>query len=355
MSATLPFPRTASIVGNTRTLTAPFTGVQRYVSEILAALSGRIDVVGPRRPSQGISGHLWEQAVLPGLLEGRLLWSPSNTGPLRVRRQVLTVHDLVPVEHPEWVGRRFGAWYRYLQPKLIPSVRRVIAISNFTREAILAHFRVPAERVVMIHNGVERRFHPRCDAEKRAAQEHCRIPTPHYILSVGSLESRKNLRRLLLAWRAIAPRVPHEICLVLAGKRGASQVFPQLDLDPVPERVHFTGHVPDEHLPALMSGALAFAYPSIYEGFGLPPLEAMACGTPVVTSRTTAMPEVVGDAALLVDPLNEEELADALLRVVESTELRAQLRARGLQRAAQFSWERAAQETLRVLNAALDS
>ena len=137
--------------------------------------------------------------------------------------------------------------------------------------------------------------------------------------------------------------------LVVAGARGSSRVFESVRLDPLPPQVHFTGYVSDEQLPALYSGALALVYPSLYEGFGLPPLEAMACGTPVVTSNGTSLPEIAGDAAVLVDPEDVDSIAEGILRVVSSSALRDNLRRLGLDRASRATWESTAQQTLQLL------
>lgn len=337
------------IVCNTRALTAPFTGVQRYISALLGALGSQIDRAAPRAPRQGIGGHLWEQSMLPHLCRSRLLWSPSNSGPLAVRRQVVTVHDLVPIEHPEWVSPAFGGWYRFLLPRLLSRVDRIIAVSAFTKRTIVERCGVPAERIDVVHNGVDERFAPQPAERIEAAMRVLGIPSRRYILSACSLEPRKNLKRLLLAWEALRDELGSDVHLVLAGKYGSPRIFPALNLDRIPARVHFAGNVPDDHLPALMSGATAFVYPSLYEGFGLPPLEAMACGTPVLTSNTTAIAEVVGDAGILVDPTDVGNIAERLLQLCRSSELRDALRARGLERAAQLTWARSARKTMAIL------
>ena len=143
------------------------------------------------------------------------------------------------------------------------------------------------------------------------------MPCRHYVLCVGSLEPRKNLPRLLQAWSRIQSEVPGNVWLVLTGKKGNERIFADAaGLSRLPPRVHLTGHVPDDVLPALYAGAIAFAYPSVYEGFGLPPLEAMAAGIPVLTGNQTSLPEVVGDAGVMVDPYDVDALADGLLRLL---------------------------------------
>jgi len=277
-------------------------------------------------------------------------WIPSNSGPLSVRHQVVTLHDLVVVDHPESLGSAYRNWYKFLLQRLIPNVDCVITVSNFSRDRIMDAYKVAPDRVRAIHNGVDARFVPADEAQIQQAVGKLGIPSRSYVLSVCSLEPRKNLRRLLMAWESIAGKIDPQTYLVLAGQQGARQVFADLDLGKIPERVHFAGRVPDEDLPALMSGASVFVYPSIYEGFGLPPLEAMACGAPSVASNTTAMAEVLAGAAALVDPLDPEAIGDAILRLVSSGELRNEMITKGRARASSFTWARAAQRTMAVLN-----
>jgi glycosyltransferase involved in cell wall biosynthesis len=175
------------------------------------------------------------------------------------------------------------------------------------------------------------------------------LPSGSYVLTVGSIEPRKNLHRLLAAWDIVARRRSDEVWLVVVGSKGVDRVFRSVELDRIPRRVHFAGYVDDARLAALLSGALLFAYLSEYEGFGFPPLEAMSAGIPTITGNRTSLPEVVGDAALTVDPFDVEAIADALERLLSDTALRADLARRGAQRAKQFTWSTCAAKTLDVL------
>jgi len=298
---------------------------------------------------RGAMGHLWEQTYLPAASGDRLLWSPNNTGPIAVARQVCTMHDIIPVEHPEWFNARFAGWYQWLLPRLAHRVRHMIAVSQFTKDRIVERFGVNPDKITVVWNGVDAQFRPRSADEIAQVREALGIQSPRYLLSLGSLEPRKNVGRLLTAWSRLKRELPDDLSLVVVGSKGTSLVFRDAAIKEIPEGVHFVGYAKQEHLPALYSGALALVYPSLYEGFGLPPLEAMACGTPVITSNTTSLPEITAGAALLVDPLDEEEIAGAILKIVREEELRKLLRARSLARASGLTWDVSAMTTRKVL------
>lgn len=311
-----------------------------------------IDLVKPGRAMQGLGGHAWEQLILPSKLHGRLLWSPSNSGPLAIEKQVVSIMDVSPLDHPEWSSREFSCWYQFLIPRLIKRVRRVITISEFSRERILYYCPEAASKIHVTLLAADQCFQPVSELMVAAINRRLNLPSCHYIVALGSLEPRKNLQTLLKVWTQIQSKLPDEVWLVLAGAKGKSLVFGNQSYENLPPRVHLTGHVPDDALPALYSGALASIYLSSYEGFGLPPLEAMSCGTPVLVSNTTSLPEVVGDAGLMVDAYDVDAIGDNIIRLVENTRLRADLSLRGLARAKEFSWDRTAQQTWQVLEEA---
>jgi glycosyltransferase involved in cell wall biosynthesis len=339
---------------NGRFLEQDLTGVQRYAHELLLRMPG-LDVISPRRPLGSAKGHLWEQFVLPRLCRGRLLWSPGNTGPLGYENQVVTIHDASTLEHPEWFSGAFAKWYRFLLPRLARRVRRVITVSEFSRRELARLCAIPEEKIVAIPNGIGPRFAPATEDQKAALRRKHALEKP-FVLYLGSLEPRKNLRVLLEAWKEVAPR-GHE--LVLAG--AASRIFKERGFGGLPEGTRLLGRVGDDELAALLSAADWFAFPALYEGFGFPPLEAMACGTPVLCSNAASLPEVCGPAfdpaagesagtALYFDPRQVDELVAQLRRALAlDAGRRARLVAQGRAQAALFTWDRCAQETSALL------
>lgn len=278
-----------------------------------------------------------------------LLFVPAHVLPLwRPRRTVVTIHDLgyrfFPEAHPP--HRRLELHLSTMWNVRVAS--RVIAISQATKDDLARHYSVPENKIAVVHHGVAPRFRPTEDSTARA---HYGLPE-RYLLYLGTLQPRKNIERLLRAHAQLPPRAP---ALVLAGARGwyFERIAAVIDELALGRRVHLPGYIDDADVPALLSGAIALVYPSLYEGFGLPALEAMACGTPVIAADTSSLPEVVGEAGLLVDPLNTEQLAAAIERVWTDEDLHRELRRRGLERAAQFSWARCAEETMDILEEAL--
>jgi glycosyltransferase involved in cell wall biosynthesis len=335
---------------NLRTLGYGITGVQRYLLGLLPHMPAGLHSIKPSRALQGVKGHVWEQFYLPTQLRRRLLWSPGNTGPIGVSRQVLTVHDAATLDHPEWFERKFALWYAALLPRLIRKVRAVITVSHFSRERIVQLTDVDPESVHVIPNGVEPRFHPLDPESIQKVRTKFNLSNP-YILSVGSLEPRKNLPLLLEAWR-----LGRFEGATLAVVGASGHLFPKFQLDSLPERVSLLGRVDDEMLPVLYSGAAGFVYPSIYEGFGLPPLEAMACGCPVAVSDIPAHREVCGSTATYFDPFRADDLSSKLQFLLQlDSQSRALRAAGGLRHAASYSWERAASDSWRILQGATNA
>ena len=328
------------------------TGIQRYAHEISRRLRAKEDVefldLPVRCASNRVLSYLWEQIGLPLSLPGSgVLWSPTGSGPFAVGRQVVTFHDGVVLSHPEWFSKAYVLRRRLLLPLLLRRARKIITVSQFSKRHICTHAPVESGEVEVIYNGVNHdQFYPVSERRVKETRDQLDLPE-HYLLALGALEPRKNFGRLLRAWERAERQLSDECFLVLAG--GSVRVLKDVSLRTRSERVKVLGYVADEHLAPLYSGAAAFAYPSLLEGFGLPVLEAMACGTPVVTSNVTSLPEVAGEAAVLVDPFDVDAIAEGVTRVLEDRTLQEELRRKGLERAGQFTWERAAEETWRVL------
>ncbi|MBA3945821.1 MAG: glycosyltransferase family 4 protein [Herpetosiphonaceae bacterium] len=298
---------------------------------------------------------LWEQLCAPLLLardRPSVLFCPLNVVPLAAPcPTVVTIHDLAFLRLPE---RFRPAKRRYLTLLTSLSVRRarhVITVSDFTRREVIELLHVPPEHVTAIPNGRDETLSPPEPAAVAAFRQRHALP-PAFLLFVGTLEPRKNLLTLLRAYAEVRDRI--KLPLIIAGGKGwlYEPIFALVDELELGEHVRFTGYVDQADLPLWYGAATASIYPSLYEGFGFPPLEAMQCGTPVITSNTTSLPEVVGDAALLIDPHDVAALAAALLRIATDPALRADLRARGLARAQHFDWHYTATATLNVLRTA---
>ena len=319
------------VVVNGRFLTRRVTGVERYAHEILRRIGNCAQVKSTRW--QSWRGHTWEQCILPTQLkQNSVLWSPANTGPLLVRQQALTIHDLSPLEHPEWFRTSFAVWYRLFLPLLVRRVQRVFTPSEYVKQKVMRRFGI--NEVIVTPNGVDpSRFYP------SAKQTLFALPQD-YILFVGTLEPRKNLEHLLHAWNAIKQEFK-DTWLMIVGVSGS--VFRTVNLSQQTERVRFLGYVDDETLAGLYASASLFVLPSHAEGFGLPALEAMASGAPVIVSDGGALPEVVGDAGLIFCLSEPNALKTAMKECLRDEKLRAELGEKGLERARKFSWQRTAE------------
>ncbi len=298
----------------------------------------------------------WEQAVGPRALRRARIdvaHAPVNVGPIfSPAPSVVTVHDLSFLHYPEQYPGMKQRYLNLLTRLSVERADRVIAVSESTRQDVLRFYRVASERVATVPNGLDPSFRRIEDRETLAAfRARHGLPTC-FILFVGTLQPRKNLVGLLRAYARLLPRL--DVPLVVVGAKGwlYEGVFQEARALGVSERVVFAGYAPPEDLPLWYAAASVFVYPSLYEGFGLPVIEAMACGTPVVTSNTSSLPEVAGEAALLVDPTDPDALAEAIERALTDEALRWELKERGYERARRFNWERTARETVAVYRAA---
>jgi glycosyltransferase involved in cell wall biosynthesis len=302
---------------------------------------------------------MWHRAKLPvpaDWLSGPvdLYHSPDFVlPPLRKARGILTVHDLAFLMRPECAHARLRAYLEEVVPRSVRRADYIIADSENTRNDLVVLLGVPHRKISVVPGGVEERFKPVTDRHAlQRVRQHLGLGDAPFILAIGVLEPRKNLNRLMDAFALLKQRgqVPPRLKLVLAGGKGwlFDGIFEHYGDSVVRHDIVLPGFVPDELLPAMYSAASVFAFPSLYEGFGLPLLEAMACGTPVVASRASCLPEVAEGASILIDPTDVEDLANALERALVDDRLRADLIERGTQRAAQYTWRRAAERLLDV-------
>jgi glycosyltransferase involved in cell wall biosynthesis len=282
-----------------------------------------------------------------------LLFVPAHVLPLICPDKcVVTIHDLgylaFPDAHP-WRDRQYLHWSTGW------SARRatlVLADSSATRDDLVRHYQIDPAKIRVIHLGRDPRLAPVSDPNRVAAVRQRYDLADRYLLHVGTVQPRKNLKRLIAAFASVAghPGLA-DTQLVLTGKLGwlYGDLLPEVARHGLAGRVRFTGYVADEDLAPLLSGATAFVFPSLYEGFGFPVLEAQSCGVPVMTSNNSSLPEIAGDAALFVDPLDVDEIAAAIVRLASEPDLRSELSRKGLENAQRFSWEKCATETLAAL------
>ena len=349
---------------NGRFLTQATTGVQRYALEMVRAIDQQLTrepalrqqygftLLAPPHPGSAIQlehiptvrvgrlrGHAWEQLELPFHAGRRPILNLCNTAPVAAAGLV-TIHDASVFAVPEAYSLTFGLWYRTLFPLLGKRARLILTVSAFSRGELIRHAGIPAAKLRVVPEGSEHLLRAPGDVGVFA-----RVPVQPggYILAVGSRSPHKNLGAVIQAVSRLGDSAPP---LVAAGG-GNQRVFNQAGLNG--NSYLSVGYVTDSELRALYEHAACFVYPSLYEGFGLPPLEAMTCGCPVVVSQAAALPEVCGDAVLYCDPHDPGSIAKQIRTVLDDPGRRAELRERGLARARRFTWPQAADALLDVL------
>lgn len=328
------------------------TGVDRYADEISRRLNVQKRFIKPNRSLGRVAGHLWEQFVLPRLIqEGEILWSPANSSAWSVANQVVTIHDASVFDHPEWFRPAFASWTRLSWKILAKRAKAIVTVSEFSKQRLQHFLNIPAEKIHVVYNGVGESFKPQGQKQINEMKKKFGLNKP-YFLSVGTLEPRKNLKALICAWELANLK---GYGLFIAGAESVGHVFNVTDLISVarhaayPFRELSVTYVSDEDLPAVYAGATAFVYPSLYEGFGLPILEAMACGTPVIASDSAVFREIYSDAAIPINPREPQELAHAMRNIIEDKSLAENLRQRGFEKAVQLSWDESARKTQSII------
>jgi len=271
-------------------------------------------------------------------------------------KAVLTMHDLSYEFFPEYFTLRQRIWHKLMDPRrLCERVSAVIAVSESTRQDIITHYRIPQKKVVTIHSGIDAAFRPVHDRSALAqVRAKYGLPEGRYILQTGTLNPRKNYRATLAAFERLAVRYPAEfsdVRLLCAGHRGwkSAGLLSAMRRSACSDRIHVIHEVPADDLPTLYSLASVMAYPSFYEGFGFPILEAFSCGIPVVTSTTSSLPEIAQNAALLVNPYRVDELECAIREILSKPEEARRLRAAGLRATTSFGWDKTAAQTLNLI------
>lgn len=360
------------ILINTHIVRPPLTGIGRYTLELARALNRlghevRGLTLDPLAPQAQARQAPWRKALarIPGgrriqrmVLQARLDRQPSagwlyhepNYIPLRFAGPtVITVHDLAWIRHPETHPAERVRYLNRHFPHALERADHILTVSAFTRDELMHVFGIPAERITITPLGVDHeRYRPRTEQECTHTLSTHKLAWKNYILSVGTLEPRKNLRLAIEAHSLLPANLQQRYPLVLVGARGWREAAFRELLDKHVKRGNIIplGYVPEDQLPCLYSGASAFIYPSRYEGFGLPPLEAMASGVPVITSTAQALHEVGGDAVLTVSPDHPEGLGHAIRWVLEDSDRAETLKELGQKRAAEFTWLACAQTTL---------
>jgi glycosyltransferase involved in cell wall biosynthesis len=349
---------------NGRYLTRPVTGVQRSATEIVRAIDrlittgeypapawsftiltppavrARPELAGVRYRAVGRTrGVLWEQLELPIYARHGVLLSFANVAPLAARRQCVTIHDASVFAVPETYRAGFRLWYRFLIPALGRQADRILTDSRFSRDELVRWARIPERKVVVIPLAGEHILS--VPADTRILDRH-RVGSRPYVLAVGSSGAHKNLAGIA---RAVELLQHHDFDLLVAG--GSDKLIFADRSFGSSTRIRHLGYVTDGQLRALYEQASCLIYPSLYEGFGLPPLEAMACGCPVIASNVASLPEVCGDAALYCNPHDPSDIAARLAQVLEDGDLRRELSRRALNQSGLFRWTATAQAVMR--------
>lgn len=302
--------------------------------------------------------NFWEEVDIPNILNNKEIDSylvPQNGIGLPKEKNcpfVITLHDVIPYKMPETVGPQYLNLFTKEVPHIINTCDSIITVSNFSKDDIHKEFSYPLEKIHVTHLAAEEIYYPR---NKNYCIDYIRKKykiEKDFILYVGGFSPRKNILGLIEAYSLLPKSIRENIDLVIIGKKGRSYYNYRdkaYELG-VKNQVIFPGYIPVDELPTFYNACKVFCYPSFYEGFGLPPLEAMACGAPVISSSLTSMPEILGDAALYIDPYNINSIYESLYNLIDDDKLRNSLSFKGLLHSAKYNWKKTALETINVLN-----
>lgn len=345
---------------NARFLTQPVTGVQRFAIEISKYLKMKLGkqvqfisphnivypelselldnkIIGKR------TGHLWEQIDLPNYLkrDGKLLLlNLSNTGPIFYDNQIVTHHDIAYVRFPQSFSFSFRMLYRFIVPKMLRKSKCLITVSEFSKNEIRTYYNYPLDKIYVVNNAVNKTF------KKEDPEILLNSRTKPYLLAVSSSAYHKNFKRMIDAFSRLSEN--KDVQLIIVGAQ-SNKSFTSIEKSNN-ENVIFLGRVSDSELISLYANAIAFVFPSIYEGFGIPPLEAQSCGCPVIASNQSSIPEVLGNSVLYFDPYNVDSIIDCMSRVINDRFSREQLITLGHENALNYSWEESAMNVIQIIN-----
>jgi glycosyltransferase involved in cell wall biosynthesis len=280
-----------------------------------------------------------------------IIHSPENASlfiNLKNKKKITTIYDIMAFYFPEVSGFITRYRYKILLPRTLKTSDKIIVISHNTKKDLMNRFKIPENKIKVIYLAANENYKPLNENEIIKIKQKYNL-NYSFILYVGGLAPNKNVERLIKAYYKLKKLdIKHKLIITGVKRYRYKSIFETIEKLNLQKDVIFTGYVPDEDLPALYNAADLFVYPSLYEGFGLPPLEAMACGTPVITSNTSSLPEVVGDAGIMVNPYDVDELANKMYEVLTNEGLRKELSKKGLERAKLFSWKKCAEEHLKV-------
>lgn len=357
---------------NGRFLTQTITGVQRYAIEVLKSLDLLISKgvinsnyyqfvlliqdktkhklhlknIGIRRVGK-LKGQLWEQLELPFFSSGSLLLNLCNTAPILKSKQILTIHDAAASANKKNYSFSFRTWYQFLHNILPFRTKRIITVSNFSKNELIKYYPINRKKIDVVYLGIE---HMNSIEDDDRILNKFELLDSHYILAVSSVNPNKNFKGIIEALKYIKGE---GIQIVLVGHKD-NPIYKDTHI-PSSTKIKFVGYVTDEELKALYQHAGCFIFPSFYEGFGLPPLEAMSNGCPVIASNRASLPEILGDSVLYCDPENPKDIAKKIEMILNNHELREKYQRQGLEKVKQYSWEKCGFELFELIKEVMDS